>query len=195
MLFLLSEINLPDLFQYCKWRQRQYMCATYCTKYLSGISEYRKEMPTELGMCQCQRCLCQSIPMKFTTWQKAIRQDRFAVGWGSILNRQWNQISHLGGLIGGCLFSCPSDVKLVVNFVAMKEASGKGCFSSSTPWESNTFILKAFHQEPPATFWLSLAIAISNTTAAHFTMTCWRENDWKSQSMSHGEAVAQHCRR
>lgn len=148
MLFLLSEINLPDLFQYCKWRQRQYMCAIYCTKYLSGISEYRKEMPTELGMCQCQRCLCQSIPMKFTTWQKAIRQDRFAVGWGSILNRQWNQISHLGGLIGGCLFSCPFDVKLVVNFVAMKEASGKGCFSSSTPWESNTFILKAF---PPRT--------------------------------------------
>lgn len=81
-------------------------------------------------------------------WQKAIRQSRLAVGWGSSLNRQWNWIRHLGGLIGGCLFSCPFDVKLVVNFVAMKEAWGKGCFSSSEPWESNTFILKAF---PPRT--------------------------------------------
>lgn len=80
--------------------------------------------------------------------QKATRGGRLEVGWGHSLNRQRRRISHLGGLIGGCLFICPFDVKLVFNFVARREALGKGCFSSSKPWESNTFILTAF---PPRT--------------------------------------------
>lgn len=81
LLFLLLEINFPDLFLLYKWRQRLYTCATYCTKYPFSISEYRKEMPTELGMCQCQCCQHQSIPMKFTTCDRK-QYGKADLQWG-----------------------------------------------------------------------------------------------------------------
>lgn len=54
---------------------------------------------------------------------------------------------------------------------------------------------KATSGRIPCNIWLYFIPAISYITAAHFTMTCWRDNDWKSQSVRHGEEVVRYSRR
>lgn len=126
-----------------------YVCAAYQTEYPSSIER------AQAGNAHWARDVPMSalpVPVRSRevhgVWQKAMRGGRLAVGWEGSLHRQWKRVSHWGGLIRGCLFVCPFDVKLVFDFVASKEAPGKGRFSSSKPWESNTFILTAF---PPRT--------------------------------------------
>lgn len=108
-----------------------------------GNAHWARDVP--MSVLPVPGCSCEIRGVQ----QKAMRGGRLVEGCGESLNRQWKRISHLGGLIGGCLFVCSFDVKLVFNFVARKEPLGKGCFSSSKPWESNTFILTVFPTRTP----------------------------------------------
>lgn len=154
-----------------------------------------RKSPAELGMCGADAVprYCRSCSQDTHGVCEAARQEgKFAVG-GETLQQARNRLSHSGWCTGFLLISlCNTSHQLSMSLIKA-EMGKKWCFSIFALFPQ--ILGKPHLGRIPTTPWLYLTLAISSTAAACLTMTCWRDRDGKSPSVTCGEAGARYSGR
>lgn len=150
-----------------------------------------RKSPTELGMCQgwySASVLQKLFPRHSQRLWGSMTGGQICSGWRNSLTGK-KQTQPFGMLYWAFVYLPLWYFSLAVNFIYQCKVGEKWLLFFDKPQESSTGKnpLKHFGFPSPQ---------LSATQQLHIlTMTCWRDNDRKSQSVTQGEALARYSRR